>query len=152
MQVSVKWLNGMAFVGESSTGHAVVMDGAPEFGGRNLGVRPMELLLLGLGGCTSFDVIAILKKARQPVLDCEVTVDGKRAEQVPKIFTDIHVHFKVYGHGLAHAQVARAVELSATRYCSASMMLREAARITHDFEILEGPAPRLEPPVPLDHS
>lgn len=142
MQVRVKWLDGMAFVGESGTGHAVVMDGAPEVGGRNLGPRPMELLLLGLGGCTSFDVIAILKKARQPVLDCEVVVEARRSDTVPKVFTEIDVHFRVYGQGLSEKQVARAVELSATRYCSASIMLGASAKLSHDFQILEGPAPR----------
>lgn len=142
MQARVKWLDGMAFVGETESGHAVVMDGAPEFGGRNLGPRPMEMLLLGLGGCTGFDVVAILKKARQPVLDCEVLMEAVRSEKVPKVFTEIAVHFRVYGSGLAEKQVARAVELSATRYCSASMMLGASARITHDFEIIEGPAPR----------
>ena len=143
MQTRVKWLDGMAFVGETDTGHAVVMDGAPEFGGRNLGPRPMEMLLLGLGGCTGFDVIAILKKARQPVLDCEVLIDADRAETVPKVFTAIRVHFKVYGTGLSEKHVARAVELSANRYCSASKMLAASAQISHDFEIIEGPAPRL---------
>jgi len=150
MQVRVKWLDGMAFVGETGTGHAVVMDGAPEFGGRNLGPRPMEMLLLGLGGCTSFDVIAILKKARQPVLDCEVIVEAQRSEKVPKVFTEIAVHFRVYGDGLSEKHVARAVELSATRYCSASIMLGAAAKISHDFTIIEGPAPRQEAPAPAE--
>lgn len=148
MQVRVKWLDGMAFVGETGTGHAVVMDGAPDLGGRNLGPRPMELLLVGLGGCTGFDVIAILKKARQPVLDCEVIVEAKRSEKVPKVFTEIAVHFRVYGEGLSEKHVARAVELSANRYCSASIMLGATAKITHDFAIFEGPAPRLEPTAP----
>ncbi|WP_018862655.1 MULTISPECIES: OsmC family protein [unclassified Thioalkalivibrio] len=142
MQVRVKWLEQVAFVGETGSGHAIVMDGPPDAGGRNLGARPMEMLLLGLGGCTSFDVVAMLKKGRQEVLDCEVTVDGTRAETVPKVFTDIHVHFRVYGHGLSEKQVGRAVELSAEKYCSASLMLGAAARVTHDFEIVEGPAPR----------
>ncbi|AHE99510.1 OsmC family protein [Thioalkalivibrio paradoxus] len=142
MQVRVKWVDGMAFVGETGTGHALVMDGAPEFGGRNLGARPMEMLLLGLGGCTAFDVVAILKKARQPVLDCEVTVDAVRSDKVPKVFTEIRVHYRVYGNGLAEKQVARAVELSSTRYCSASVMLGASAKIEHDFEVIEGPAAR----------
>ena len=142
MQVRVKWLDGMAFVGETGTGHAVVMDGAPEVGGRNLGARPMEMLLLGLGGCTSFDVVAMLKKSRQDVLDCQVDIDGTRADEVPKVFTDIHVHFRVYGNDLSQKHVARAVQLSAEKYCSASMMLGASARVTHDFEIVEGPAPR----------
>ena len=142
MQVKVKWLDQVAFVGETDSGHAVVMDGAPDAGGRNLGVRPMEMLLLGMGGCTSFDVIAMLKKARQQVLDCEVTVEGARAETVPKVFTDIHVHFRVYGHELSEKHVGRAVGLSAEKYCSASLMLGASAKVTHDFEIVEGPAPR----------
>ena len=142
MHVRVKWLDGMAFVGETGTGHAILMDGAPELGGRNFGPRPMEMLLLGLGGCTGFDVIAIPKKARQPVLDCEVSVEAVRSEKVPKVFTDIQVHFRVYGTGLSEKHVARAVELSATRYCSASMMLGATAKISHDFVVIEGPAPR----------
>lgn len=142
MQVKVKWLDQVAFVGETDSGHAVVMDGAPDAGGRNLGARPMEMLLLGLGGCTSFDVIAMLKKAREQVLDCEVTVDGTRAETVPKVFTDIHVHFRVYGYGLTEKKVRRVVGLSAEKYCSASMMLGASANVTHDFEIIEGTAPR----------
>jgi putative redox protein len=150
MKARVKWLDGMAFVGETGTGHAVVMDGAPEFGGRNLGARPMEMLLLGLGGCTSFDVIAILKKARQPVLDCEVIVEAQRSEKVPKVFTEIAVHFRVYGEGLSEKHVARAVELSATRYCSASIMLGASAKMSHDFTIIEGPAPRQEGPAPVE--
>ncbi|WP_019625074.1 OsmC family protein [Thioalkalivibrio sp. ALJT] len=142
MQVKVKWLDQVAFVGETDSGHAVVMDGAPDAGGRNLGARPMEMLLLGMGGCTSFDVIAMLRKARQEVLDCVVTVDGTRAETVPKVFTDIHVHFRVYGHELSEKRVGRAVALSAEKYCSASLMLGASAKVTHDFEIIEGPAPR----------
>ena len=142
MQVRVKWLDGVAFVGETDSGHAVVMDGAPDAGGRNLGARPMEMLLLGLGGCTSFDVVAMLKKSRQDVLDCQVDIDGIRADEVPKVFTDIHVHFRVYGNDLSEKHVARAVQLSAEKYCSASMMLGASARVTHDFEIVEGPAPR----------
>ncbi|MGM0552710.1 MAG: OsmC family protein [Pseudomonadota bacterium] len=142
MQVQVKWLDQVAFVGETDSGHAVVMDGAPDAGGRNLGARPMEMLLLGLGGCTSFDVIAMLKKARQDVLDCHVTVEGTRAESVPKVFTDIHVHFRVYGRELSEKHVRRVVHLSAEKYCSASLMLGASANVTHDFEIIEGPAPR----------
>lgn len=142
MQVRVKWLDQVAFVGETESGHAIVMDGAPDAGGRNLGPRPMEMLLLGMGGCTSFDVVAMLKKSRQDVLDCEVSVEGTRADSVPKVFTDIHVHFRVYGNGLSEKHVGRAVQLSAEKYCSASLMLGAAATVTHDFEILEGPAPR----------
>jgi putative redox protein len=127
----------MTFVGESGSGHAVVMDGAPEHGGRNLGVRPMEMLLLGLGGCTAFDVVMILKKSRQDIVDCEVTIDADRAEEVPKVFTRIHMHFIVSGSNLDVSKVDKAVNLSAEKYCSASEMLGKTAKITHDFEIVE---------------
>ena len=127
----------MTFVGESGSGHAVVMDGAPEHGGRNLGVRPMEMLLLGLGGCTAFDVVMILKKSRQDIVDCEVTIDSDRAEEVPKVFTRIHIHFIVSGSNLDVGKVDKAVNLSAEKYCSASEMLGKTAKITHDFEIIE---------------
>jgi len=127
----------MSFVGESGSGHSVVMDGAPDAGGRNLGVRPMEMLLLGLGGCTAFDVVSILHKSRQQISDCEVEIEAERAEQVPKVFTKIHVHFIVSGKGLDPNKVKKAVELSADKYCSASRMLEKAAEITHDFEIVE---------------
>jgi len=135
MHVRVKWIDGVSFVGESETGHAVVMDGAPENGGRNIGMRPMEMLLIGMGGCTSFDVVAILKKARQPIFDCVAEIEAERADEVPKVFTKIHVHFVVTGDNLNPAQVERAVKLSAEKYCSASIMLSKSAVITHDFEI-----------------
>ena len=137
MKCRIKWLDHMTFVGESGSGHAVVMDGAPEHGGRDLGIRPMEMLLLGVGGCTAFDVISILRKSRQAVVDCEVLVDSERAEKVPKIFTSIHIHFIVSGNNLDPAKVENAVSLSADKYCSASKMLEKAAEITHDFEIVE---------------
>ncbi len=137
MKARIKWVEQVTFLGESESGHAVVMDGAPESGGRNLGVRPMEMLLLGMGGCTSFDVIHILKKARQPVTDCVVEINAERSAEVPKVFTRIHVHFIISGTGLQEKQVERAVELSATRYCSASLMLGKTAQITHDYEIVE---------------
>ena len=137
MKCRVKWLEHMTFVGESGSGHAVVMDGAPEHGGRNLGVRPMEMLLLGLGGCTAFDVVMILKKSRQDIVDCEVTIDADRAEEVPKVFTRIHMHFIVSGSNLDARKVDKAVNLSAEKYCSASEMLGKTAKITHDFEIVE---------------
>ncbi len=137
MKARIKWVEQMTFLGESESGHSLVMDGAPENGGRNLGMRPMELLLLGMGGCTSFDVIHILKKARQPVSDCVVEISAERAEKVPKVFTRIHVHFIISGSGLKEAQVKRAVELSATKYCSASLMLGKTAEISHDYEIIE---------------
>lgn len=138
MKARIKWVEGATFVGESGSGHAVVMDGPPENGGRNLGVRPMEMLLLGMGGCTAFDVVYILGRARQPVTDCVVELEAERAESPPKVFTRIHVHFVVSGDGLSEKQVARAVQLSAERYCSASIMLGRSAEITHDYEIVAG--------------
>ncbi|SEQ34383.1 putative redox protein [Ectothiorhodospira magna] len=135
MKSRVKWVEQMTFMAESGSGHGVVMDGPPEFGGRNLGPRPMEMLLMGMGGCSAFDVVQILKKSRQAVTDCEVLLQAERADTEPKVFTRIHVHFIVTGHDLAEKQVARAVTLSAEKYCSASIMLGKTARITHDFEI-----------------
>lgn len=135
MKVSVKWIDGVSFVGESESGHAVVLDGAPENGGRNIGMRPMEMLLIGMGGCTSFDVVAILKKARQPIVACVAEIDATRADEIPKVFTKIHVHFVVTGDNLNASQVERAVKLSAEKYCSASIMLSKSVEITHDFEI-----------------
>ena len=135
MQAKVKWVDGVMFVGESGSGHAVVMDGPPDHGGRNLGVRPMEMLLLGMGGCTEFDVLSILKKARQPVTSCVVELEAERAESEPKVFIRIHAHFIVSGRGLSEKHVARAISLSAEKYCSASIMLGRTAEITHDYEI-----------------
>ena len=135
MHVRVKWIDGVSFVGESETGHAVVLDGAPESGGRNIGMRPMEMLLIGMGACTSFDVVAILKKARQPIVDCVAEIEAERADEIPKVFTKIHVHFVVTGDNLNPTQVERAVKLSAEKYCSASIMLSKSVEITHDFEI-----------------
>lgn len=137
MKCRVKWLDNMSFVGESGSGHSVVMDGAAEFGGRNLGFRPMEMLLLGLGGCTAFDVVMILNKSRQNIDDCEVHIEAERAEEIPKVFTRIHIHFIVSGRGLDGAKVAKAVNLSAEKYCSASEMLGKTAAMTHDFEVVE---------------
>lgn len=137
MKARVKWVEEATFLGEAGSGHAVVMDGPPDHGGRNLGVRPMEMLLLGLGGCTAFDVVMILKKSRQPVSDCVVELEADRAETDPKVFTRIHVHFVVTGKGLAPKQVERAVHLSAEKYCSASIMLGKSAVISHDFEVRE---------------
>lgn len=137
MKARVKWLDHMSFVGESGSGHSVVMDGAPEAGGRNLGIRPMEMLLIGLGGCASFDVVMILQKSRQPISDCEVSIEAERASEDPKVFTKIHLHFTVKGKGLAEAKVERAIKLSADKYCSASMMLSKTAEITHDFVVIE---------------
>ncbi len=138
MKARVKWVEDVTFVGEADSGHAVVMDGPPENGGKNRGMRPMEMLLVGMGGCTAFDVVVILKKARQTVTDCEVVLEAERAPEPPKVFTRIHVHYRVRGAGLSEAQVQRAVELSTQKYCSASIMLGRTAELTHDYEILEG--------------
>ncbi|MGB5427145.1 MAG: OsmC family protein [Gammaproteobacteria bacterium] len=140
MKARVKWVEAMTFVGESGSGHSVVMDGPPESGGRDLGIRPMEMLLLGMGGCTAFDVVMILGKARQQIVDCVVDIDATRADTDPKVFTQIHVHFVVTGDDLSDRQVARAVELSAEKYCSASIMLGKTATITHDYEIVDSSA------------
>jgi len=137
MKARIKWVEDAMFVGESGSGHCVVMDGPPEAGGHNLGVRPMEMLLLGMGGCTAFDVVLILRKARQAVADCVVEIEAERATENPKVFTSIHVHFIVSGRDLKPTQVERAVTLSAEKYCSASIMLSKAVPITHDFEIRE---------------
>ncbi len=135
MKARVKWIEGVAMLGESGSGHGVVMDGPPELGGRNVGVRPMEMLLIGMGGCTQFDVLMILRKARQAVTDCVVELEAERAETEPKVFTRIHAHFILSGHALDAHQVERAIRLSADKYCSASIMLGATASITHDFEI-----------------
>lgn len=135
MHVKIKWIDGVSFVGESETGHAVVLDGAPENGGRNIGMRPMEMLLIGMGACTSFDVVAILKKARQPIIDCVAEIEAERADEIPKVFTKIHVHFVVTGNNLNEVQVERAVKLSAEKYCSASIMLSKSVAITHSYEV-----------------
>lgn len=137
MKARVKWVEDVTFIGESDSGHAVVMDGAPEAGGRNIGMRPMELLLIGMGGCSSFDVVTILKKARQPITDCVAEITAERADTVPKVFTKIHMHYIVTGNSLAPNQVERAINLSVEKYCSASLMLGKTAEITHDYEIKE---------------
>lgn len=138
MKARIQWAGEALFIGDSGSGHAVVMDGPPENGGRNLGIRPMEMVLIGLGGCSNFDVVSILKKARQPVDSCEVYLDAERAPDEPKVFTKIHLHFVVKGRGLKEAQVKRAIELSAEKYCSASIMLgRAGVDISHDYEIVE---------------
>jgi putative redox protein len=139
MKAKVKLLEGVSFAGEADSGHTVIMDGSPEFGGQNRGVRPMEMVLLGLGGCTAFDVVHILRRGRHEVSDCEVELDAERADAEPKVFTKIHVHFVVRGKGLTEKVVERAVSLSADKYCSASIMLGKTAEITHDFEIVEEP-------------
>lgn len=137
MKARIKWIEGALMVGESPSGHAIVMDGPEEHGGRNLGVRPMEMLLLGMGGCTEFDVVHILRKSRQNVSACEVELTAERADTEPKVFTHIHAHFRVSGKGLTEKAVERAVRLSADKYCSASIMLGATAEITHSFEVVE---------------
>lgn len=135
MKARIKWIEDMAYLAESGSGHALVVDGPPDLGGRNLGPRPMELLLMGLGSCSAVDVVHILKRARQPVTDCVVEIDADRAETVPKVFTAIRMHYIVSGHGLDAGRVERAVKLSAEKYCSASIMLGRAVTIEHSFEI-----------------
>lgn len=137
MKARVKWVENTLMVGEAGSGHAVVMDGPEEFGGRNLGTRPMEMILLGLGGCTQFDVVHILRKGRHQVSFCEVELEAERAETDPKVFTRIHIHFKVAGPGLKESAVARAVDLSAEKFCSASIMLGATVDITHSCELVE---------------
>jgi len=137
MKATVKWIDGAMMVGESPSGHGVVLDGPPEMGGRNLGIRPMEMLLLGMGGCTLADVIAILGKAHQDVRNCRVELEAERAPKPPQVFTRIKVHFVVTGKGLEPRHVDRAIKLSGEKYCSASIMLGQTAEITHDFEIVE---------------
>ena len=137
MKARIKWVEQVAFLGETESGHAVLMDGPPEGGGRNLGPRPMEMVLIGTGGCTTYDVIHILKKGRQQVTDCVVEIQAERAAEDPKIFTKIHFHFVVTGKDLKPEQVERAIKLSAEKYCSASIMLGKVADITHDFEVVQ---------------
>ncbi len=138
MKAQIKWVDGAMFLGESGSGHTIVMDGPEEAGGRNMGVRPMETVLIGLGGCASYDVVSILKKGRQDVRDVHSLLEAERAETEPKVFTRIHVKFVVSGKNLKEAQVKRAVELSAEKYCSASIMLgRGGVEVTHDYEIIE---------------
>jgi putative redox protein len=140
MKSRVKWVENVCFMAESGSGHAMVMDGSPEIGGRNMGPRPMELLLMGAGGCTSVDVVMILQKSRQDVTGCEVDISADRADENPKVFTKIHMHFTVTGRNLKPETVDRAIKLSAEKYCSASIMLGKTAEITHDFEIVEATA------------
>lgn len=142
MKARVRWLDGASFVAETGSGHAIVIDGPPDIGGRNIGPRPMEMILLGVGSCSNVDVIHILKRARQDVVDCDVAVEAERAETDPKVFTKIHLSFTVSGHQLKPAQVERAVKLSAEKYCSASLMLQATVEITHSCEVVElGPRP-----------
>src|SRR6186713_554619 len=142
LKARVQLVEGMTFVAESGSGHAVVLDASPDIGGRNLGARPMEMVLMGTGACSAIDVVHILRKARQPITGCVVELEADRASEDPKVFTRIHFRFVVTGHGLAPAQVERAVRLSKEKYCSATAMLAKTAQITTDFEIREGETPQ----------
>lgn len=135
MEIKVSWAGAATFVGESGSGHKIVMDGPPEGGGRGLGPRPMEMLLIGTGACSTYDVVSILKKSRQAVTDCQVIISSDRADKEPKVFTKIHLHFVVSGEDLKAKQVEKAISLSAEKYCSASIMLGATAEMTHDYEI-----------------
>lgn len=137
MKARVQWLDGRAFVGETGSGHAVVMDGSAEAGGRNIGIRPMEMMLLGLGGCTAFDIVMILERMREKVTGLDIALEGERATQDPKVYTHVKLIYKVTGHKLKPANVERAVHLSAEKYCSASAMFAHTAKIEHSFEIIE---------------
>jgi putative redox protein len=143
MKVRIKWIEQAAFLGETESSHALLMDGPADGGGRNLGPRPMETVLMGTGGCTAYDVVHILKKGRQPIADCVVEISADRAHEDPKVFTRIHFHFVVSGSGLSAKHVERAINLSAEKYCSASIMLAKTAAITHDFEIVETGSPAI---------
>ncbi|MFC5418223.1 OsmC family protein [Bosea eneae] len=137
MKARAKWVEGMAFMGEAGSGHAVIMDGAPEYGGRNIGIRPMEMLLIGLAGCTGFDVVQILKKGREAVTGCEVEVEAERASEDPKVFTKIHIAYRVSGRGLSQAKAERAVTLSKEKYCSASIMLGATAEMSTSLVVVD---------------
>ncbi len=137
MKATVKWVEEAMFVGASGSGHALVMDGPPDGGGKNLGMRPMELLLIGSGGCTAYDVVQILRKSRQQVTDCQVELSAERSDDIPKVFTRIHIHYTVSGYAIKPAVVERAIKLTAEKYCSASIMLGQMAEITHEFEIVD---------------
>ena len=138
MKVRTKWVEGVSFVGESGSGHSIVIDGAPEAGGRNRGMRPMEVMLLGAAACTAFDLVLILKKARQPIADCTVEAEAERAAVVPKVFTKIHLRYTVAGRGLDPNRVEQAVKLSKNKYCSATQMLAKTAEITYEIAIVDG--------------
>jgi putative redox protein len=136
MKAQVKWVNGMQFIGSSGSGHAMVIDGAPEVGGENTGMRPMEMLLMSMGSCSAMDVVFIARRARQDISACVVEVTGERAETVPKVFTSIHVHYKVSGKNLDEQQIVRAITMSADKYCSVAAMMKQATQVTHDYEIV----------------
>jgi putative redox protein len=137
MKAKITWINGRAFLGESGSGHSVVMDGAPEAGGRNIGVRPMEMMLLGLGGCTAFDVVMILEKSREKVTGCEIELVAERASEDPKVFTAVKMVYTLTGKALKPAAVERAINLSSEKYCSASKMFEKTATITHEWNVVE---------------
>ena len=137
MNISVNWVDGLLMVGKSDSGHTITMDGPPESGGENLGVRPMEMLLLGVAGCTMIDVVTTLKKMRQDLSHLETKINAERATDHPKVFTNIHIQFILKGQDLDEKKVDKAITLSAEKYCSASIMLGETATITHDFEVVE---------------
>jgi putative redox protein len=137
MKARARWVEGMAFMGEAGSGHAVMMDGAPEYGGRNIGIRPMEMLLIGLAGCTGFDVVQILRKGRESVTGCEVEVEAERATDDPKVFTKIHLAYKITGRGLSQAKAERAVTLSKEKYCSASIMLGATAEMSYTLDVVD---------------
>ncbi len=136
MNVKVRWIDDMMMVGESGSGHAVVMDGPPDAGGKNMGVRPMEMLLIGMAGCATVDVVSTLKKMRENIEDCYAEVSAERAEDHPKVFTKIHIHFVVKGTNINPTKIEKAINLSTGKYCSASIMLAKTAQLTHDFEIV----------------
>ena len=137
MKARIKLVEGLTFIAESGSGHGVVIDAAPDIGGKNLGARPMELVLMGTGACSAIDVVHILRKARQPITDCVVEIDAERADEDPKVFTKIHLHYVVTGKGLAQTHVERAIKLSKEKYCSATIMLAATAAITFDYEVRE---------------
>jgi len=137
LKTKIKWMQDVSFKGSSESGHEVVLDGPRELGGNGLGMRPMEMMLIGMGGCTSFDVVTILKRSRQQITGCIAEIEATRADKIPKVFTSIHIHFLIKGIDLQEKAVERAIELSANKYCSASIMLGKSVKITHDFVISE---------------
>lgn len=150
MKTRIKWVEGVSFVAETGSGHAVVIDGAPEAGGRNLGMRPMEMVLAGAAACSAFDVVWILKKARQPVADCVVDAEADRAQTEPKVFTRIRLRYRIAGRGLDPRQVERAVKLSKEKYCSATIMLAKTAEVVTEVEIIDGERVEAEAPPPAN--
>ncbi|SAY50346.1 OsmC family protein [Neisseria weaveri] len=137
MQITSKWLDSSCFVGTTETGHSVIMEGMPADSNPKRGPSPMELLLLGVAGCSSIDIVMIAEKQRQNIKDCQATVTAKRADDTPRVFTEIHIHFKVIGHDLKESAIEKAVQMSAEKYCSASIMLGKAAKVSHSFEVVE---------------